>query len=110
MNTFDINVQEPYFSSILSGKKTVEGRLNKGKFLDIQVGDILKINNEVEYKVVEKNSYKNFREMIEAEGLSNVIPDKKTVEEAVAVYYKFYTKEDELKYGVVGVKIVRPLV
>lgn len=26
------NVQEPYKSQILSGQKTVEGRLNKGKF------------------------------------------------------------------------------
>ena len=41
--------------------------------------------------------------------VSNVIPDKKIVEDAVAVYYKFYTKEDELKYGVVGIKIARNL-
>lgn len=107
MTIFDINVQEPYFSSILSGEKTVEGRLNKGKFLDLQAGDILKINNEVEYKVLEKNIYTNFREMIEKEGLSNVIPDKKTVEDALAIYRKFYTEEDELKYGVVGIKIIR---
>jgi len=107
MKTIDINVQEPYFSNILSGEKTVEGRLNKGKFLDLQVGDTLRINDEVEYKVLEKNIYPSFREMIEKEGLKNVIPDKNTVEDAVAVYHKFYSEEDEFKYGVVGIKIAR---
>ena len=107
MKIIEINVQEPYFSSILSGEKTVEGRLHKGKYLDLQIGDILKINNEVEFNVVGKNVYTTFREMIEGEGLKNVIPDKETVEEAVSVYYKFFSEEDELKYGVVGIKIVR---
>ncbi len=107
MKIFDINVQEPYFSSIVSGKKTVEGRLNKGKFFDLQVGYILKINGNVEYLVTTKNIYPGFREMIVAEGLKNVIPDKKTTEEALSVYYKFFSKEDELKYGVVGIKITK---
>jgi hypothetical protein len=35
MNFISINVQEPYYSFILNGKKTVEGRLNKGKFASI---------------------------------------------------------------------------
>ncbi len=105
MKKIEINIQEPYFSQILAGKKTVEGRLNKGKFFELQVGDILKINDLVEYTVLEKNIYSSFREMIEQTGLENVIPDKNTIEEALEIYYKFYTKEDELTYGVVGIKI-----
>ena len=107
MKIFDINVQEPYFSSIVSGKKTVEGRLNKGKFFDLQVGDILRINDSVEYLVTAKNIYPSFREMIAAEGLINVIPNKKTMDEALSVYSKFFSKEDELKYGVVGIKMIK---
>lgn len=107
MKTIEINIQEPYFSHILAGTKTVEGRLNKGKFFELEVGDILKINDLVEYTVLAKNIYPSFREMIEIEGLENVIPDKNTIEEALDVYYKFYTKEDELTYGVVGITIAR---
>lgn len=107
MKIVDINVQEPYLTSILSGKKTVEGRLNKGKFLELQVGDVLRINNESDFRVIAKNVYSNFREMIEKEGLNNVIPDKKAIDDAVMIYYKFYSKEDEQKYGVVGIKIAR---
>lgn len=109
MKIFEINVQEPYFTSIIEGKKTVEGRLNKGKFAEMQVGDILKINSRAEYKIIAKNQYKKFAEMIVAEGLKNVIPDKETIEEAVQVYYQFFTKEDEERYGVVALRIAQIL-
>ncbi|EKE15786.1 MAG: hypothetical protein ACD_11C00105G0011 [uncultured bacterium] len=106
MENISINVQEPYYSFILQGKKTVEGRLNKGKFASIQVGDILELEPEkIKLVVVEKNIYKNFREMIEKEGIGNVIPDKNDIDEAVNVYYKFYTKEQEQEFGVVAIKI-----
>ncbi len=43
--------------------------------------------------------------MIEKEGIKNVIPDKESIDEAVSVYYKFYTKEQEKEFGVVAIKI-----
>lgn len=38
-------VKEPYKSLILSGEKTVEGRLNKGKFADLKIWDYLKFED-----------------------------------------------------------------
>lgn len=105
--TFDINVQEPYLSFIINGIKTVEGRLNKGKFLDVKIGDTLRINNAAEFIVAAKNLYPSFKDMISGEGLKNVVPDVDNIDEAVSVYYKFYTKEDEQKYGVLGIEIIR---
>jgi ASC-1-like (ASCH) protein len=108
MTNISINVQEPYRSFILQGKKIVESRLNKGKYATIQSGDILELEPEkITFVVVEKNIYKNFREMIEKEGIENIIPDKNNIDEAVDVYYKFYTKEQEDKFGVVAIKIKR---
>lgn len=107
MKIVNINVQEPYYSDIITGKKIVEGRLNRDKFFNLQIGDILKINNKFNFKVVAKNIYTDFRKMIEKEGVENVLPDKRTVDDALAIYYKFYSKEDEKKYGVVGIKIVK---
>ena len=43
--------------------------------------------------------------MIEAEGLENVIPDARSVDEAEAVYYRFYKPEDEKKQGVIGITL-----
>ncbi|MEA3450111.1 MAG: ASCH domain-containing protein [Patescibacteria group bacterium] len=106
MQKISINIQEPYYSFILEGQKTVEGRLNKGKFTSIQKDDILVLAPEdIEFEVIEKNIYNSFREMIESEGVENVIPDKTGIEEATNIYYKFYTKEQEKQFGVVAIKI-----
>lgn len=90
---------------MLNGKKIIEGRLNKGKFKKIKTGDLLNINNASNFLVVGKNKYKSFEEMIKKEGVENVIPDKPSVSEAVQVYYKFYNREDEDKFGVLALKV-----
>ena len=105
MNLYEINAQEPYYSYIVNGQKTVEGRLNKGKFSRMQVGDHLLINNESKFKVERKTNYDSFIEMVKAEGVENVVPDKKEIEEAANVYYNFFTKEQEREFGVVAMGI-----
>lgn len=108
MSTFLINIQEPYLSYVLRGQKTVEGRLNKGKFAAINVGDIIEIEpNKERFEVVYKNKYGSFKEMIEKEGVKKVIPDADNIDKAVDVYYKFYTKEQEKEFGVIAIGIKR---
>lgn len=108
MAKITINVQEPYKTFMLKGIKTVEGRLDKGKFAIIKIGDILEIESEdAVFKIIAKNIYPNFRKMLEKEGIKNVIPDKDNINDAVSVYYRFYTKEQEKKFGVVAIKIKR---
>ena len=82
MKKIEFNVQEPYCGFIKNGQKTAEGRLNKGKFAQIEIGDILLLGldqndkNREEYLVTGKNEYKSFYEMMEKEGLKNVLPGK----------------------------------
>ncbi len=104
-NTLSINVQEPYFSFIKNGQKTVEGRLAKEKFTSLKVGDFLLINEELKKEIVAVSVYPTFREMIIMEGVKNVIPDAKNLDEAVNAYYKFFSPEDEQTMGVCAVKI-----
>lgn len=107
MQITPLNIQEPYLSFVLSGQKTIEGRLNKGKFKDLKVGDILLIGlDEKRFLIERTNIYKSFREMIEKEGIENVIPDKNSIDDAELVYYKFYTKEQEKEFGVLAIKII----
>lgn len=106
MKILSLNIQEPYLSFVLNGKKNIEGRLYKGKFKDLEIGDLLLIGpDEIKFRIERLSIYKNFMEMIEKEGLENVIPDKKTINEAVDVYYKFYKKEKEEEFGVLAIKI-----
>ncbi len=102
---FEINMQEPFFTQTKNGIKKVEGRLNKSKFLEMAIGDEILLNEEVKLKITNKTIYKTFREMIAFEGVKNVIPDAKNIDEAEAVYYKFYSKEDESIFGVVAIEL-----
>lgn len=104
MKEIKISVQEPYLSFILNGQKTVEGRLNKGGFAKIEKGDSLVLENN-KFEIIENKKYNSFREMIISEGIENVIPDKENIDEAVDVYYKFYTKKQEKEFGVCAIKI-----
>jgi ASC-1-like (ASCH) protein len=101
-----INVQEPYLGYIKDGTKTIEGRLNKGKFKEIEVGDMLEISGITkQFVVTAKRNYKTFLEMVTVEGFQKVIPDKANPSDAANVYYKFFTKGQEKEFGVVAIEI-----
>ena len=106
MRTYLLNVQEPYKTFILNWQKIFEWRLNKWKFAEMQVWDILEFEDSKEnFKIISKQIFLNFSEMIEFCGIQRIIPDAETIEEAVNVYYKFYTPEDEKNFGVVAIEI-----
>lgn len=99
----DINVQEPYFSLIAQGKKTIEGRLAKTKFLDLRIDDLVRINNSLLTQVKSVRQYPTFKQMLIMEGLFYVLPEINDIDQAEKVYYNFYTPSDESEYGVVAI-------
>jgi ASC-1-like (ASCH) protein len=107
------HVQEPWFSHIKEGRKTVEGRLNKGRFSNLREGDIVtwmnndnNINRMFKTKIVYIKKYNTFSRMIEVEGLETVLPGIKTIDKGVKnIYRKFYSEEKEDKYGVLAIKV-----
>ena len=103
------NVSEPWFTLISLGLKTIEGRKNRGKFKDMQIGEIIEWTNSdfkprnVFTRIVKKNTYKTFKEYLETEGLDKCLPGIPSIEHGLSVYYKYYTKEDENEFGVVAI-------
>jgi len=105
MKIVEIDIQEPYFSYIQSGQKTIETRLNKGKFKFLEIGDILRINNQANFEIIDKKLYSSFRDMIIKEGIENIVPDKDIVEDAINICYQFYSKKQEKEFGVMALRI-----
>ena len=107
-HTYNIFVSEPWFGYIKSGEKTIEGRKNKGDFKKMQPGDIVKwicSDDSVLTEITGKRSYKTFKEYLETEGLNKCLPGIETIEAGVAIYHKYYTLEDEAKYGALAIEI-----
>ena len=108
MKTISKHVQEPWFSHIKTGKKQVEGRLNKSSFSTLQVGDKIIWNNgkqKITTVVVSIHHHKDFKKMLKQHRLKNTLPGIKTIEDGVKIYSKFYSKKDIIKYGVLAIKL-----
>ena len=65
----------------------------------------LKIRNLRKFFSKNKFSFESFYEMMKNLWFEKIIPNAKNEEEAVNVYYKFYTKEQEKEFGVVAIEV-----
>lgn len=111
MNAIEINVQDPWFSHIKAGRKSIEGRLNKGKFASLKKGQYVRWTNNnksVLTKITGIRIYSTFHKMLINEGLRNVLPEPriKTLEDGEAIYYGFYTREKEAEFGILAIELV----
>lgn len=105
---------------IRKGKKTVEGRLCRSKFVKYKVGDrvnlradvydadgelIQEIPDQAMVEIASIQKLSDFDEFLRTVGYKKAIPRASSIEEALAVYRRFYTLDDERKYGVLAVHI-----
>lgn len=105
------NVQQAYFAHIAQGRKTAEGRIAKSKYRSLKPGQSISFSpNEDSSKVLnatvmETVVYDTFQQMLEQEGLSNMLPGVDSIEEGVRIYSSFGTySEDVKKHGCVSVR------
>src|SRR3990170_3486974 len=110
-----ISVKDPWFTLIKSGVKKSEGRLNKGIFGKLRVGDKItwtlsgNSKQKIGTTVTGIAHYKNFADMLKAERLKNTLPinEINTISKGVKdVYYKYYKPADEQNFGVVGIRLI----
>lgn len=103
--------QEP-FDKIINREKTVELRLFDEKRQLIKAGDRIrfslvdKADKTIEATVIELHRFSSFKELFLTGLFSECGCGGMTVEEAVKSMRRYYTKEQEEKYGVLGIEIV----
>jgi ASC-1-like (ASCH) protein len=102
----EINVDDIWFSHILAGRKTIEGRLCKSKFKFIKRDDDVIINQKLKKNVSDVRFYSSLEEYLRNERLNNCLPGIETIEEGIMIYRKFYTETDEKAYGIVAIELM----
>jgi ASC-1-like (ASCH) protein len=120
MNTWESGRESNLLDDIIAGRKTIEGRLNRDKFANYTVGDEIWLrrdhrdNNGILHdgephaglvKIVNIRRYKTFLELTTSEDFKKVIPYAKTAKQAADEYNRFYSNEDQAKYGVLAIEI-----
>ncbi len=120
MKYSEVNIEIPYLKDIKSGDKTVEGRLNRGKYAGYKPLDLicfrpsiyskktskLKKNTEnVNVKILKIEKFLSFEEMLKKVGYKKAVPRAKSFKEALSVYRGFYTLQEEKTYGILAIYI-----
>ncbi|XP_006597055.1 uncharacterized protein [Glycine max] len=103
--SFEFHVQEPFFSQLNDGLKTIEGRCATGKYNRIKSGNLILFNKSVVFEVQGVRRYPTFFAMLEAESLGKVLPGVESSEEGVKVYQRFCTEEKEQANGVLAIVV-----
>ena len=108
---------------IIAGRKTIEGRLNKGKFSEYRPGDTVSLRRDyrdesgvlhdgepdaARVEIVAIRQYPTFLEMVKTEGYKKVIPSAANATAAADEYNRYYSTEDQALYGVLAIE-VRPI-
>lgn len=118
MEVHEIGVDGTLLKSIEKGEKTVETRLNKNRFKDIEVGDhiqfrldtwkngsIIKMEpTDVEAEIIAVTEYPNFRALFDAIDYKKVLPQAKSAEEAIEKYSGLYNERQQKPSGVLAIE------
>ena len=94
------------FAKILNGTKTIEFRLNDEKRRQIQIGDTITfhlmpdLKESITVEVLDLYTEPTFKDLF-----YKYMQDEKEIQETLDIVAKIYSKEDEEKYGALGIKI-----
>jgi len=109
-------LQSKYFFLVKEGKKTVIGRRNDRKSKNMVKGDIITVwltpepchesKENFEVEILGTNLYKDFKEMLEKEGLKNVIPGCENIEDGIKEYlHQDHWRLNVINTGVIGLQV-----
>lgn len=91
-NLYRISINACALNRILAGKKTIEGRIKRGIFKTINIGDLIYFYNrniECQAKIINIIEYKNILEYLSCENLEKINPNK-SKEDILDIYKKCY--------------------
>lgn len=104
-----LRLQPESFNKIKSGSKKIELRLFDEKRQKIKVGDVIEFLKEpkksemIETKVVALFKYTCFKNLIYSHPIE--LFDEKSRNTLLKNVRNYYSEEDELKYGVLGIQV-----
>lgn len=113
MTTVDIEINEPWWSAILDGTKTVEGRKCSPKWIGLAVGDKLrcvepKTGKTFFVTIVGIRKYMGEDPLfsyLTQEGVCHVLPGVRTLTEGIATYLQWSTPLEIQQHGMMAIVV-----
>ena len=107
----EMKLQSRYYEYMKRGSKRIELRLYDEKRQKIEIGDTILFLKEPERneklltKVIGLLQYDSFTNLLNDVDISLVADATMTKEELLTILEGFYPKEEQEKYGVIGIRI-----
>jgi len=117
MKVHEAGRETSHLNDIIAGKKIIEGRLARGKFVDFEKGDLIKLRedvyrngilvntipNRLTTRVTKVERFSTFRDMLETVDYKKVLPRAKSLDDAISEYWRYYTPAEEKVFGVLAI-------
>ena len=97
-------IKDEYLQQILSGRKTVEVRVAYSNIARLQPGDVLLLNDQHRYVIIDIRRYPDFEAMVAAENPEAIAPDLPGRQALLEACRAIYPPEKEA-LGVVALEI-----
>ena len=101
------NCTEPYLSQLISGDKIVEGRVNKGDWANLRIGQQIYLysnDNSGVFEVVNLHLVHNFKQLYYRFG-HKLLPLVDDAETAAKIYGQWFRDELIQNHHVIGVEL-----
>jgi ASC-1-like (ASCH) protein len=111
MSTHHLHLHPSPFEFIRSGQKTIESRLLDKKRQSYNIGDILIFTNRaneselIETKIINLHRNASFRDLFLSPNTQGKFSTD-SLDELLSGIGLYYSKEDQEKYGVVGIEFI----
>ncbi|GAA0126978.1 ASCH domain-containing protein [Clostridium sp. CTA-19] len=108
---YNMTLFEEPFNMIKDKKKVIEVRLNDEKRKSINVGDLITFHKlphkeeKIDVEVLNKYEFKTFEQLYNNFDFSLFGCNGYSMQSMIDETYNIYTKEQEEKYGVLGIRI-----
>lgn len=112
MRTYYLKIRDKFIDLVKSGVKKHEYRLGEPERLDVKIGDTLVLLSNTNKKSYVRTTvtniikYDNWQDALEKNWENDFKDLYKSFDEAVHDCYKFYTKEEVEKYGIIVFSII----
>lgn len=110
MKTHRLHCQDPWFTFIKNGIKSVEGRKNLPTFLSWQPKDKVVFflgNNQFNTEIVALRRYNSLEDYLTNEKVEKVLPGITSLSEAIRIYLQWSSKEEIEQLGFLAIEVRR---
>lgn len=102
------HVAAPWLARLMDGSKKFEGRVFRGDFAAMKVGEYVEFYDEeahAVFKILSLDRYDDFADMLENKGIAAVLPGCRSIVDGVKVYAQYYADEEVREHGVVAIGV-----